>query len=106
MLDADVDDVVGLLGRALGPGPGGADRRELFVWKHLRNPFGRSVALVAEDGGRLVGVRTFMRWRFALPGGGGVDAVRAVDTATAPEAQRRGVFSSLTRRGLESCRDE
>ncbi|HEY7281223.1 MAG TPA: GNAT family N-acetyltransferase [Actinomycetota bacterium] len=105
--ESDVDPVVELLGRALGPGPGGADRRELFVWKHLRNPFGDSVALVAEDDGRLVGVRTFMRWSLVGPGSTiGIDAVRAVDTATAPEVQRRGVFSSLTRRGLERCREE
>ncbi|HXJ62494.1 MAG TPA: GNAT family N-acetyltransferase [Actinomycetota bacterium] len=103
----DVDAVVDLLGRALGPGPGGADRRDLFVWKHMRNPFGPSVALVAESGGRLVGVRTFLRWRFAVPGGHGqVAAVRAVDTATDPEVQRRGVFSSLTLLGLERCREE
>jgi predicted N-acetyltransferase YhbS len=104
--DGDVDSVVDLLNRALGPGPGGADRRELFVWKHLRNPFGRSVALVAEDDGRLMGVRMFMRWRFGAPGASLVEAVRAVDTATAPEVQRRGVFSSLTGRGLERCREE
>jgi GNAT superfamily N-acetyltransferase len=106
MEEGDVDAVVELLGRALGPGPGGADRRELFVWKHLRNPFGRSVALVAVDDGRPVGVRTFMRWRFAVPGGAEVAAVRAVDTATAPEVQRRGVFSALTRAGLDRCREE
>ncbi len=107
LAESDLDAVVDLLGRALGPAPGGADRRELFVWKHLRNAFGRSVALVAEDDGRLVGVRTFMRWRLAAPGmPSPVDAVRAVDTATAPEVQRRGVFSSLTRRAMEECREE
>jgi predicted N-acetyltransferase YhbS len=106
MEDGDVDAVVELLGRALGSGPGGADRRELFVWKHLRNPFGRSVALVAEDAGELVGVRAFMRWRFAAAGGGEIEAVRAVDTATAPEVQRRGVFSTLTSAGLDRCREE
>lgn len=106
MEDGDVDAVVALLTRALGAGPGGADRAELFAWKHLRNPFGRSVALLAEDGDALVGVRTFMRWRFAAPGAGEVQAVRAVDTATAPEVQRRGVFSALTRAGLERCREE
>jgi GNAT superfamily N-acetyltransferase len=107
MEDDDVDAVVALLHRALGPAPGGVDRRELFEWKHLRNPAGRSVALVAEEGGgRLVGVRTLMRWPLVGPGGAGLPAVRAVDTATAPEAQRRGVFSSLTRAALERCREE
>ena len=56
-------------GRALGPAPGGADRRELFVWKHLDNHFGRSIALVAEEDGGIVGLRAFMRWAFNRPGG-------------------------------------
>jgi GNAT superfamily N-acetyltransferase len=106
MEDRDLDAVVSVLDRALGPAPGGVDRRALFEWKHLRNPAGRSVALVAEEGGRLVGVRTLMLWPLRGPGGAMVPAVRAVDTATAPEAQRRGVFSALTRAALERCRED
>jgi len=106
MEEIDVPAVVALLERALGPAPGGADRRPLFEWKHLANPFGRSVALVAESDGALVGVRTFMRWGLRTADGGSVQAVRAVDTATTPGVRRRGVFSSLTRAGLDRCRDE
>ena len=107
MADADVPAVVRLLDEALGPAPGGADRRELFEWKHLRNPFGRSIALVAESGEGIVGLRCFMRWRLA--GAGGVRAlaaVRAVDTATSPAMQRHGVFSQLTREALAACEAE
>ena len=106
MDDGDVDRVVALLAEALGPAPGGVDRRELFVWKHLASPFGRSIALVAEAGGEIVGLRAFMRWPLATGEGEGevVHAVRAVDTATSPAMQRRGVFSALTRAGLEECR--
>jgi predicted N-acetyltransferase YhbS len=103
MEDGDVDGVVALLAKALGPAPGGVDRRELFVWKHLANPFGRSIALVAETDGEIVGLRAFMRWRLATREGE-VQAVRAVDTATSPAMQRRGVFSALTREGLWECR--
>jgi predicted N-acetyltransferase YhbS len=106
-VDADLPEVIELLDRALGPAPGGVDRRALFEWKHLGNPFGRSLALVAEDdASRIVGLRAFMRWRFALPSGGEVPAVRAVDTATAPELQRRGIFSRLTREALAACNEE
>ena len=107
MEDADVPAVVRLLAEALGPAPGGVDRRELFEWKHLRNPFGRSIALVAEASGDVVGLRCFMRWRLA--GAGGVRAlatVRAVDTATSPTMQRRGIFSRLTREALAACEAE
>lgn len=103
MADDDLDAVVELLDRALGPAPAGVDRRALFVWKHLDNPFGRSIALVAETDGRLAGLRAFMRWRLRAPDGSECEAVRAVDTATAPDAQRRGVFSTLTREALQEC---
>ena len=102
---ADLDAVVDLLGRSLGPAPGGADRRELFVWKHLDNHFGPSIALVAEDSGGLLGLRAFMRWELSGPGGP-YRAVRAVDTATDPRARRQGVFSLLTKAALDACRED
>ena len=41
-----------------------------FAWKHDENPFGQSPARVAEDdSGTLVGLRTFLRWRFRRPDG-------------------------------------
>ena len=106
MLDDDVPAVVDLLHEAIGAGPGGVDRRALFEWKHLRNPFGRSIAFVAEAGGRVVGLRAFMRWEFDLPAGTRVKAVRAVDTATAPDFQRRGIFSALTKEGLRAAEED
>jgi GNAT superfamily N-acetyltransferase len=103
MGERDVPEVVALLDRTLGPAPGGVTRAELFAWKHRRNPFGPSVALVAETGGRIIGLRSFLRWELA-GGPTPVIAVRAVDTATAPEVQRLGVFSRLTTEALELCR--
>jgi GNAT superfamily N-acetyltransferase len=104
MRDDDVPAVVDLLNASLGPAPGGVDRRALFEWKHLGNPFGRSLALVAETSdGAIAGLRSFLRWRFAAPDGGEVHAVRAVDTATSPAVQRRGIFSRLTTEALERC---
>jgi hypothetical protein len=58
------------------------------------------VAVDPEADGRIVGFRTFSRWQFDR-GGDTVDAVRAVDTATHPDYQGRGIFSTLTRRALE-----
>jgi GNAT superfamily N-acetyltransferase len=73
---------------------------ELFTWKHDSNPFGVSPAWVAVAGERIVGFRTFMRWEFVLHGQV-VRAVRAVDTATHPDFQGRGIFRALTMTGLE-----
>src|SRR5436190_4558912 len=107
MEDADVPAGAALMTTSLGAAPGGVDREALFRWKHLANPFGRSIAFVADLDGEIVGLRTFMRWRFARSGGGGeVLAVRAVDTATSPLVQRRGVFSRLTRRALDAAESE
>jgi GNAT superfamily N-acetyltransferase len=80
--------------------------RDLFRWKHLANPFGRSFMWVAEQGGRIVGFRSFLRWRFLDPGGEAVEAVRAVDTATHPETQGMGVFRQLTLHALDEMRPQ
>jgi hypothetical protein len=61
--------------------------------------------LVGEADGRVVGLRAFLRWRF-VAGDRTVEAVRAVDTATHPEFQGRGVFSRLTREAIEALREE
>ncbi len=101
----DEDGVLDLLKVALGPGPSGSRTKESFRWKHLENPFGHSLMLVAEADGQIVGLRAFMRWRFEL-GDRSLRAVRAVDTATHPDFQRMGVFSRLTRAALEQLRDQ
>ena len=76
----------------------------LFAWKHAENPFGASPAWVALDGDRVVGYRAFLRWEFERAGGRVVRAVRAVDTATRPSHQGRGLFTRLTRHALEELR--
>jgi GNAT superfamily N-acetyltransferase len=115
--DEDEDGVLALLASTLGWVPDG-HHRELFRWKHRANPFGRSRAWVAvapgrgDDGGdgrgQVVGFRSFLRWEFQGPGlpGGVVSAVRAVDTATHPDHQGRGIFSRLTRHGVEALLED
>jgi GNAT superfamily N-acetyltransferase len=93
--DADRPAVLELLADSLG-----WDRddtfAEFFRWKHLENPFGASPAWVALDGETVVGFRTFLQWRFEHPDGRTRRAVRAVDTATSPAHQGRGIFRRLT----------
>ena len=74
---------------------------ETFLhWKHRENPFGDSPAWMALHDGRVVGYRTFLRWRFLDEKGKTVTAVRAVDTATDPAYQGMGIFRTLTLRGV------
>ena len=103
---ADEPAVLGLLERALAGGPTGRRSEAFFRWKHVDNPYGPSLAFVAEVDGRLAGFRTFMRWRFAADGGRVRHAVRAVDTATDPAFQGQGIFSRLTRTAIDAIRGE
>jgi GNAT superfamily N-acetyltransferase len=105
--DDDLPAVLELLQASLGWVPDDAYAR-FFAWKHHQSPFGRSPAWVAVDpdaDDRVVGFRTFSRWQFAR-GDATVPAVRAVDTATHPDYQGRGIFSLLTRQALDELRAE
>ena len=103
--EATLDDrpaMLELLGRSLGWDD---DPRlsQFFGWKHDQNPFGASPMWLALDGDRMLGVRVFLRWEF-VRGGQVVRAVRAVDTATDPDAQGRGVFRALTMHAADAMR--
>lgn len=78
---------------------------DLYRWKHDHNPFGPSPRWVAVEDGEVIGFRAFLRWRFRR-GDETADAVRAVDTATDPAHQGRGVFRALTMRAVEELTDE
>ncbi len=60
----DEPAVIALLVGALGEGPSGHRTPDFFRWKHLENPFGESLLLVAELDGEIVGLRAFLRWGF------------------------------------------
>ena len=100
-LNSDLPEVLEVLRLSLGEPPGLNRTPALFAWKHFDNPFGRSLMLVAEEGGRIAGFRAFMRWDLAVPGGATLRCVRAVDTATHPDFQRRGIFRLLTLAGID-----
>lgn len=99
---ADADAVLSLLAGAMGRSddPRFAD---LLRWKHERNPFGSSPAWVARAEGEVVGYRAFMRWEFT-DGARTYRAARAVDTATHPAHQGKGIFRRLTLHGLDELR--
>jgi GNAT superfamily N-acetyltransferase len=102
-VEADESAVLEVLHSSLGKTVD-ARYRDFFRWKHTQNPFGRSFMWVGEIDGRLAGFRAFLRWRFVAPDGSRVEAVRAVDTATHPEFQGRGIFRALTLHALDEMR--
>jgi GNAT superfamily N-acetyltransferase len=78
-----------------------------FAWKHDENAFGPSPSWVAvADDGTLAGLRVFLRWRFREPSGTTFTGVRAVDTATHPDWQGKGIFTKLTLGAIPDLRDD
>ena len=87
-LPEDTPQVLDLLSASLGWVPDD-HHAAFFAWKHSANPFGPTLAWVAERAGRVIGFRAFLRWEFEQPGAV-LLAVRAVDTAAHAGPPRRG----------------
>lgn len=102
--ETDIPEIVDLLKVSLGEGlmP---KSEQYWRWKHIENPFGKSPVLLAREDGKLVGVRAFMRWQWT-DGKEIYKAVRAVDTATHPDFQGKGIFKKLTLGLVDSCKEE
>src|SRR5688572_3667570 len=100
--EADIPAIVELLKISLGESL--MPKSEAFwKWKHIDNPFGKSPVLVAEENGQLIGVRAFMQWEWQYQNKI-YKAVRAVDTATHPQHQGKGIFKKLTLELVEQCK--
>jgi GNAT superfamily N-acetyltransferase len=102
----DLERVLDLLRISLGETKTLKRTPELFAWKHLDNPFGESIMLVAEREEAIVGFRSFMRWTLIRPSNRELRCVRPVDTATHPDHRRRGIFRDLTMQAIEFARDD
>jgi N-acetylglutamate synthase-like GNAT family acetyltransferase len=99
---SDIPEIVSLLKVSLGESL--MPKSDAYWrWKHVENPFGESPVLVARMDGKIVGVRAFMRWSWESEWGR-INAMRAVDTATHPQYQGKGIFNKLTMALLDQCR--
>jgi predicted acetyltransferase len=102
--NSDLSAIVNLLKISLGESL--MPKSETFWrWKHKENPFGESPVLIAEENKELIGVRAFMLWQWKhnekL-----LKASRAVDTATHPDHQGKGIFKKLTLQLIEECKQQ
>ncbi len=100
----DLPEMIALLKQSLGESliP---KSEAYFVWKHEKNPFGKSKILLAKENGKIIGLRAFMHWRW-VSSTEIIPAVRAVDTATDPAYQGKGIFKKLTLQAVEECKQE
>lgn len=102
--NSDIPNIIKLLKSSLGESL--MPKSEAYwQWKHIDNPFGASPVWVAEEGNQIIGVRAFMQWNWQK-GDTVYKAIRAVDTATDPAHQGKGIFKKLTLGLLEQCEQE
>ena len=102
--EEDIPEIVEVLKASLGE----EDlmlSEEVWRFKHLNNPFGKSIVLLALDNEKIIGVRAFMRWQWQK-GEKIYSALRAVDTATHPSHQGRGIFKKLTLQAVDIATKE
>jgi GNAT superfamily N-acetyltransferase len=102
----DEANVLGLLGSTFGDWPGEVlegTRSEYFRWKHLESPFGRSLMVVVELDGSIVGFYAYMPWLLCAHGRT-VATLRAVDLAIDQRHRRRGISLAL-RSAMQFSRD-
>jgi GNAT superfamily N-acetyltransferase len=100
----DIDSIVVLLQASLGES---LLKKSAEIWnfKHVINPFGESTVLLAEEDSALIGVRAFMTWQWQM-GNQVWNAYRAVDTATHPNHQGKGIFKKLTLQALDKIHEK
>lgn len=95
----DLPEIVEVLKASLGESK--LQKSEaIWRYKHIDNPFGESLVLVALEQDQIIGVRAFMRWQWQYKNKVH-SAFRAVDTATHPDHQGKGVFKKLTLKAIE-----
>jgi len=97
----DIPAIISVLKAGLGEGVVKKNTNN-WLYKHVLNPFGKSIVFVAETDNKIVGVRAFMQWQWQKSNNK-FTAWRAVDTATHPDYQRRGIFKQLTLRALKEA---
>ncbi|MEW5676323.1 GNAT family N-acetyltransferase [Flavobacterium enshiense] len=96
----DKPQIIKLLKESLGEG---LLKKSQHIWdfKHGANPFGKSYIILAEENNKLTGVRAFMSWKWQI-GETLWQSYRAVDTATHPDYQGKGIFTKLTRKAMDA----
>jgi len=102
--EEDLPEIVELLRKSLGQSKL-PKTIEIWAYKHLENPFGKSIVLVGKENNEIIGVRAFMKWEWTR-NNKVFRSLRAVDTATHPSHQGKGVFKKLTMAAINIAKAE
>ncbi|OEY73943.1 GNAT family N-acetyltransferase [Salegentibacter salarius] len=100
--DDEIDEVVKLIQLNLQPNYS----RDFLIWKHLNNPFGPSLSLVAIHEEEIVGVVFYMRYNFYNKEGEMIKCIRPFDACTSPKMRGKGIFKKLMTKGLERYKND
>lgn len=95
---SDVDQVIELLNSVFPT----KHSKDWWIWKYFNNPFGDSIIFVAEINEKIVGLRSFWKWKLICRGIT-FSAFQPVDTVVAPHYKRKGIFTKLTIKAVESA---
>ena len=100
--EKDIPEILEVLKASLGE-TSSKKTEKVWRYKHIDNPFGKSLVLLAVEDEAIIGVRAFMRWNWQKN-----DKIyscfRAVDTATHPSHQGKGVFKKLTLEAIDRAK--
>lgn len=102
--EQDIPAIIEVLKASLGE-ISSKKNEEVWRYKHIHNPFGKSLVLIAVEQEKIIGVRAFMCWKWQK-GNQVFSTYRAVDTATHPDHQGKGVFKRLTLEALKIAREK
>ncbi len=87
----DVKEVVALIKENLQP----EYTEEFLFWKHVNNPFGKSISMVAIEDDKIVGVVFYMRYNLNRRDGSSIKCIRPFDACTDRKLRGKGVFKKL-----------
>jgi predicted N-acetyltransferase YhbS len=102
--ELDIPEILEVLKSSLGE-TSSKKTEEVWRYKHVDNLFGKSLVLVAVENDEIIGLRALMRWKWQL-GKKVFSAFRAVDTATHPDHQGKGIFKKLNLRAIEIAEEQ
>lgn len=101
--ELDIPEILKVLKASLGE-TSSKKTEEVWRFKHVENPFGKSLVLVAIEDEHIIGVRALMKWKWQF-GEQEFLSYRAVDTATHPKHQGKGIFKKLTLKAIEIIKE-
>lgn len=99
--EKDIDEVIRLINRNLDPDYS----KDLLLWKHYYNPFGRSISMVATENSKIVAIVFYMRYNFQNNNGEIIKTIRPLDVCTDESQRGKGLFKILLAECLKKNED-